>query len=243
MPDPIHTGGGAIYAGPVQAGTVIGHDQILRLRRLQPGAARPGPFRAAGDARRPAGYPPGGPRAGAPDGQRTRGPPGDPFQGGCDGPLVGRCQTGERTGLPGGDAGEPRYGRWATQFVPLAGLLTTEEPAPEYTELEVLGEGPRRQVRRVRLENVAEALGRHHAVALLGEPGAGKTTTLYRLALEAARRRLEEGQGPFPVSCRSPTTAATAPPTASWRRSGSGSGPPTCRRGWTAVGSCCSATP
>ncbi len=93
----------------------------------------------------------------------------------------------------------PRYGRWATQFVPLAGMLTSEDLAPEYTELQVLGEGPQRQVKRVRLENVAEALGRHHAVALLGEPGAGKTTTLYRLALEAARRRLEEGQGPFPV--------------------------------------------
>jgi formylglycine-generating enzyme required for sulfatase activity len=90
----------------------------------------------------------------------------------------------------------PRYGRWARQFVPLAGMLTTTEHLPgfdfkpEYTELQSVGEGAQRQIRRIRLDDITEATARHPALALLGEPGAGKTTTLYRLLLDAARARL-----------------------------------------------------
>jgi formylglycine-generating enzyme required for sulfatase activity len=100
----------------------------------------------------------------------------------------------------------PRYGRWATQFVPLAGTLTTfERPPgwsdvpPEFTLLEMSGEGPGRQVRRTRLEDITQATAQHDALVLLGEPGAGKTTTLYKLALDAARQRLTQGQGRLPL--------------------------------------------
>ena len=100
----------------------------------------------------------------------------------------------------------PRYGRWARQFVPLAGTLTaTELPPgwsdvpPEFTLLEVSGDGPGRQVRRTRLEDITDALARYEALALLGEPGAGKTTTLHKLLLDAAQRRLAEGAGQLPL--------------------------------------------
>lgn len=100
----------------------------------------------------------------------------------------------------------PRYGRWARQFVPLAGTLsTTELPPgwsdvpPEFTLLEMSGEGPGRQVRRTRLEDITEATARYEALALLGEPGAGKTTTLHKLAFDAARTRLTGGQGQLPL--------------------------------------------
>jgi len=100
----------------------------------------------------------------------------------------------------------PRYGRWASQFVPLAGTLTTfERPPgwadipPEFTLLEMHGEGPGRQVRRVRLDDITQATDRHSALVILGEPGAGKTTVLYKLALDAARLRLTAGKGRIPL--------------------------------------------
>ncbi|MDS4042284.1 MAG: NACHT domain-containing protein, partial [Candidatus Competibacter sp.] len=100
----------------------------------------------------------------------------------------------------------PRYGRWARQFVPLAGMLTTAERSPgwaeippEFTELESVGEGAQRQIRRIRLDDITEATARHPALALLGEPGAGKTTTLYRLLLDAARAALTGAADTVPL--------------------------------------------
>ncbi len=100
----------------------------------------------------------------------------------------------------------PRYGRWARQFVPLAGTLTTfERPPgwtdvpPEFTLLEMQGQGPGQQMRRIRLDDITQATERHEALVLLGEPGAGKTTTLYKLALDAARQRLTTGEGRLPL--------------------------------------------
>ncbi|MCX6032991.1 MAG: SUMF1/EgtB/PvdO family nonheme iron enzyme [Chloroflexi bacterium] len=100
----------------------------------------------------------------------------------------------------------PRYGRWASQFVPLAGTLTPlERPPgwsdvpPEFTLLEVVGAGAGRQVRRTRLDDITEATTRYEALALLGEPGAGKTTTLHKLALDAARQRLTGAQRWLPI--------------------------------------------
>jgi formylglycine-generating enzyme required for sulfatase activity len=100
----------------------------------------------------------------------------------------------------------PRYGRWAAQFVPLAGTLTVYERPPtlaeippEFTLLEVHGEGAQRHVRRRPLDDITEATAQYDTLALLGEPGSGKTTVLYKLALDAAREYLANGGGKIPL--------------------------------------------
>ena len=101
---------------------------------------------------------------------------------------------------------DPRYGRWAQQFVALAGILTTRELPPgwadippEFTALEAVGEGAQKQIRRVPLDDITQAVDKHAALVLLGAPGCGKTTTLQRLALDAARQRLTGQPGPLPL--------------------------------------------
>ncbi len=100
----------------------------------------------------------------------------------------------------------PDYGRWTSQFVPLAGSMPLPPQAPgwsdlppEFTMVESHGEGPSRQLQRTELKDISEATTHHPAFALTGAPGAGKTTTLYKLALDAATQRHETGQGRLPL--------------------------------------------
>jgi len=100
----------------------------------------------------------------------------------------------------------PRHEPWKRRYVPFAGVLTEaripddwDDIAPELTLLEASGEGAQRQVRRVPLTDIKDAVARHDAWVLLGEPGSGKTTTLQRLLLDLANARLQAGQGPLPL--------------------------------------------
>lgn len=206
MPEMIHTGGGAAVEGSVETGTFIGRDQIFvfngysaeqlevvlaRLRKiladpqavLQTDVAR---------ARLTVAAP------GAPTVTLSEQAAGDLL------PAAAR-QTDETAYLTAVQV-NPRYGRWARQFVPLAGTLTTAEHPPgwaeippEFTELESIGEGAQRQIWRIRLDDITEATARHPALVLLGEPGAGKTTTLYRLLLDAARAALSGAAAAVPL--------------------------------------------
>ena len=208
MPDATYTGGGPHIAGDVNTdgGTFIGRDQIIVIsgytgEQLELVLARLREMLAGGKADLCA------------DIVRQRLTVTAP-----DAPEIVLSEQAARDLLPAAarQANErayltallvnPRYSRWARQFVPLAGALTAtrlppgwSDVPPEFTELEVSGEGAGRRVRRIRLEDITEATARHAALALLGEPGAGKTTTLHKLALDAARRRLTGGQGQAPL--------------------------------------------
>jgi len=94
----------------------------------------------------------------------------------------------------------PRYGSWSTQFVPLAGWLSLPPDAhPEFRLLEGAREGGQIQIKRTPVRDVTEALQQHPAVVLTGKPGAGKTTQLYKLALDAARQWCETRAGKIPL--------------------------------------------
>ena len=207
MPDPdmVNTGGGAYVKENVEAGTFIGRDQIVNygytaeqldqlLQRLYELLSNPQTEL----------------RADTVQGRLTVTAPNASYvtlseQAATDLLPVACRQADERAYLTALVV-NPRYGRWAHQFVPLAGTLTTHDNPPgwadippEFTKLEVMGEGAQRQIRRIPLEDITQAIEGHPALALLGEPGAGKTTTLHRLLFDAARTRLTTGKGYLPI--------------------------------------------
>lgn len=92
----------------------------------------------------------------------------------------------------------PDLSLWLEQYVPLEGTLTAQERPPgwlgdwkpEYARLVQEGSGGQPVTRLEKLPDITQALVKDPAFALVGEPGAGKTTTLSRLALQEARKRL-----------------------------------------------------
>ena len=68
----------------------------------------------------------------------------------------------------------PEYQRWQRRYVTLSGgYRMPPKLTPTFTRIEVRGEGPQRQIERVALPDVAQALKEHHAFILLAQPGAG----------------------------------------------------------------------
>ncbi len=102
------------------------------------------------------------------------------------------------------------YYAWATHFVPLEAHLEARRAADDlylpiaYAELipPPEGAGPEARVTTARLDNIAQALDKHDALVILGEPGAGKTTTLQKIAFDAARARLAGEPGRVPLFVR-----------------------------------------
>jgi formylglycine-generating enzyme required for sulfatase activity len=82
-------------------------------------------------------------------------------------------------------------------FVPLAGYLTEIALSLSYRQIE--GEGASRRIRHEKLDDIREAARRYPQLVVLGEPGAGKTTVLEILAMEAARARLRDAAAPLPL--------------------------------------------
>ncbi len=100
------------------------------------------------------------------------------------------------------------YLEWATNFIPLkAGVdrrvssgcdiplayLAVRQPPP--------GSGPEAQLVTEELENITEALTRHEALIILGEPGCGKTTTLQKIAYDQAIACLQDPPPAHPPVC------------------------------------------
>ena len=57
----------------------------------------------------------------------------------------------------------------------------------QLSERRWVGTGPQRQLERIPLADVTQAMQRNHAFVLLGPPGCGKSTVLRRLVLDTAR--------------------------------------------------------
>jgi len=206
MSDTVNTDGGTYVEGDVNAGTFIGGDQIIVfsgytgadlervLATLRPMLAKDNVERRADLAHK----------------RLTLSAPGTPpitlsEQAANDILAVAARRADEQDYLTALLV-HSRYGRWATQFVPLAGTLTTvqhppgwNDIPPEYTLLQISGEGPQRQINRIKLEDITQAIEQHPGLAVLGEPGAGKTTTLHKQAFDVARQRLTTGNGKLPL--------------------------------------------
>lgn len=99
---------------------------------------------------------------------------------------------------------------WATYFVPLeADIDVRREIEGMYVPIaydELIpppeGSGPGAQLTPERLPDITQALNKHVAFVILGEPGAGKTTTLQKIAFETARARLSGQPGRVPLFVR-----------------------------------------
>jgi len=103
---------------------------------------------------------------------------------------------------------DQEYQRWATRFVPLAGKMDLRqviEGLPiSFSEFVIpTGEaGMQAQPTTRPLESIAEAMDTHGAFVILGDPGAGKTTTQQKIAFDQARALLEGVPGRTPLFVR-----------------------------------------
>ncbi|MDJ0679943.1 MAG: NACHT domain-containing protein, partial [Xenococcaceae cyanobacterium MO_167.B52] len=61
------------------------------------------------------------------------------------------------------------------------------------------------QIQKKTLNNISEATQEYESFVLLGEPGMGKTTTLYRIAYNAACKRLGDASHPLPLLLKLPS--------------------------------------
>jgi hypothetical protein len=95
---------------------------------------------------------------------------------------------------------------WATKFVPLGGSIDVRRAVQgwdipvAFSEFRIPppGSGPEAQITTEPLADITQALARHSAFVILGEPGAGKTTTLQKIAYDSAAARLTSGSGRIP---------------------------------------------
>jgi formylglycine-generating enzyme required for sulfatase activity len=106
-----------------------------------------------------------------------------------------------------------RHEFWREHYTPLAGIAEVRKAVkdgprldlpmpfipPGFEKLVEHGYGERVEVQRVAVDDLLKAVAEHRRIILLGEPGSGKTTTLWRLAYDYALAARDDGRAPLPV--------------------------------------------
>ena len=105
------------------------------------------------------------------------------------------------------------YQKYADRYTPLRGIAEVQRVLAGGIDLSISkpfipagfeklvehGFGPQRKVERVEVDDLRTAVAQYRRLVLLGEPGAGKTTTLWRLAYDYAKEAWEDKSHPLPV--------------------------------------------
>jgi formylglycine-generating enzyme required for sulfatase activity len=106
-----------------------------------------------------------------------------------------------------------RYKYWRDHYTPLAGIAEVRAAVkdgprldlpmpfipPGFEKLMEHGYGPQMEVQREPVDDLRDAIAEHGRIILLGDPGSGKTTTLWRMAYDYAIAAQEDAQAPLPV--------------------------------------------
>jgi hypothetical protein len=106
-----------------------------------------------------------------------------------------------------------RYEYWLEHYTPLAGIAEVRAAVkdgprldlpmpfipPGFEKLVERGYGQRADVQRVEVDDLSAAVAEHRRILLLGDPGAGKTTTLWRLCYDYALAARQDAAQPLPL--------------------------------------------
>ncbi|MBL7063698.1 MAG: SUMF1/EgtB/PvdO family nonheme iron enzyme [Anaerolineae bacterium] len=106
-----------------------------------------------------------------------------------------------------------RYEYWRDHYTPLAGIAEVRAAVedgprldlpmpfipPGFEKLVEHGYGERVEVRREPVDDLRTAVAEHRRIVLLGDPGSGKTTTLWRLAYDYGNAARADGRTVLPL--------------------------------------------